>query len=232
MLTFTKPADVNEVTAGGTAAAWIAYLASLGSLVTLLVLHVVRPDLAPSRHMVSEYALGSSNWLAALYFLLLAIGCAALLSTLIPAVRTTGGRIGLGFLGCASVGLVLAALFPMDPVDTLPGDGTTSGMMHGVAGALGMPTLIIASLILTYGLRRLPLWAPYARPLLIFAHLSWISSALMAVLIATAMQDNTIRPDAMFGWANRLLVFAYAAWIMTAARPLMLARRVIADRQG
>ncbi|WP_444855752.1 DUF998 domain-containing protein [Sphingosinicella sp.] len=222
---------MNEVTVSETAAARIAFLASLGSLVTLLVLHVVRPDLAPSRHMVSEYALGPSNWLTALYFLLLATGCAALLIALLSAVRTTGGRIGLGFLGCAAVGLVLAALFPMDPVGTLPDNGTTSGMMHGVAGALGMPTLIIASLILSYGLRRHPLWTAYARPLLIFAHLSWVSSVLMAVLIATAMQDNAIRPDAMFGWSNRLLVFAYAAWIMTAAWPLMLARRIVADGQ-
>src|SRR5215203_6838015 len=89
-------------------AARVAVGASALALVTLLVLHVVQPQLAPSSHMISEYAVGRQGWLMALCFGAFAASSAATLVAVAPDARKVTGRLGLGFLLLASIGLAMA----------------------------------------------------------------------------------------------------------------------------
>jgi Protein of unknown function (DUF998) len=44
-------------------------------------LHVLKPEMDPSWHMISEYALGRHGWIMRLAFISLAISCVALFFT-------------------------------------------------------------------------------------------------------------------------------------------------------
>ena len=52
----------------------------------------------------------------------------------------------------AAVGLVMAARFPMDPVSTPPAQMSHAGRMHGVAFLLGVPSMVLAVLVLSLAL--------------------------------------------------------------------------------
>jgi hypothetical protein len=201
-------------------AARVAVAGGLLSLIPLGSLHVLRPDLDPSWHVISEYAVGEYGWLMALCFLSMAIGSASLFVTLLPQVRTVGGRIGLGFLSAAVVGLAMAAMFPMDPIAAAPEGATTSGRMHGVAGAIGVPGMVVSAVVLSYSLKAKPRWAPLRLPLLALAHLTWVSFVLLFIFLAILMQRHTMSGPWKVGWANRLLMYAYGTWVMIAAWPV------------
>ena len=62
----------------------VAFGAGAAGLLLLVGLHFAKPDVAPSWHMVSEYAIGRHGWLMTACFALLAISCAALLVALQP----------------------------------------------------------------------------------------------------------------------------------------------------
>jgi hypothetical protein len=200
-------------------AARIAFAGGLLSLVLLAALHVLRPDLDPSWHVISEYAVGDYGSVMALCFLSLAVASASLFVALFPQVRTVGGGIGLAFLLAAAVGLAMAAMFPMDPITVAREDATTSGRMHGVAGAIGVPSMVVTAVVLSYALRKKPLWAPFRLPLLALGHLTWVSFVLMFVFLAILMQRHTMSGPWAVGWANRLFMLAYGGWVMIAAWP-------------
>lgn len=114
----------------------------------------------------------------------------------------------------------MAAIFRMDPITTSPDNATVSGQMHGIAGTIGAPSLVVAAVVLSYVLRKKPLWAPFRLPLLAVAHLTWVSFVLMLVFLAFLMQRHTMSGPWMVGWANRLLMLAYGGWMMIAAWPV------------
>jgi len=217
----------NTMMAGGSAvsplsrtAARIAFAGGLLGIVLLAALHVLKPDLDPSWHMVSEYALGAHGWVMALCFLSLALGCASLFVALLPRIDGIAGRIGLFFLLAAAVGLAMAAMYPMDPITVKPENASHSGKMHGVSAMIGVPSLVIAAVLLGFALRAKPLWAPYRKWLMTMAHLTWIALILMFALLAMLIQQGVDSPGGFVGFANRLLMLAYGGWIMTAAWPM------------
>jgi hypothetical protein len=200
-------------------AARIAFVGGLVSVVLLAALHLLKPDLDPSWHVISEYAVGDYGWVMALCFLSLAIASASLFVVLLRQVGTIGGRIGLAFLLAAAVGLAMAAMFPMDPITVAPEEATVSGRMHGVAGAIGVPSMVVATVVLSCALRKKPLWAPFRLPLLALGHLTWVSFVLMFIFLAILMQRHKMSGPWVVGWANRLLMLAYQGWVMIAAWP-------------
>jgi hypothetical protein len=185
------------------------------ALLALAVLHLVRPDLEPSRHMISEYAIGPHGWIMTLCFAAFAVASAALLVSLIGIVHTPLGWVGLVALAAAVVGLGFGAAFPMDPVSTTPDTMSFSGRMHGVGFMVGVPGEILAVLLLSLALRGQPGWE--GLPLLWLTAVVWVSLAVMAWALMNFMKQ----PDGptIMGWANRLLMIGYAAWIMLAAWP-------------
>ena len=93
------------------------------ALTALAALHVLKPEIHPSRTMISHYALGSHGWVMALSFAAFGGASAALFAALLmliaPMPSVLGG-VGLALLLAAAVGLAMAARFPMDPVSTAP----------------------------------------------------------------------------------------------------------------
>ena len=188
-------------------AARLSWAAATTALVLLAALHVLSPEFDPSWRMVSEYALGDYGWVLALLFLTWALSCVTLFFAIKPHIQTIAGKIGLGFLLTAAVGMSMASVFDV------------SHDLHGLAAMIGMPSLPIAAMLTSVSLVRNPAWSSARRWLLWTANLTWISLVLMsaAVFIGLSQSGGEFGSDVLAGWPNRFLVVAYCAWLITAA---------------
>ena len=188
----------------------ISLTSSVATLVFLAVLHLLSPEFDPARRMVSEYALGNYSWILSLMFLAWALSCIALFFAIKPDVRTTGGRVGLGFLLLSALGMSMAAVFDVNH------------NLHGLAAMIGMPSLPIAAVLISVSLGRNSSWTSARRLLIWTAILTWVSLILMNVGIFTGFsQTGEALPGAWFGWANRFLIAAYTIWLMVVAWRLL-----------
>jgi hypothetical protein len=199
----------------------LSLAASIATLLTLAVLHILSPEFAPSWRMVSEYANGNYSWVLALMFIFWAISSWILALVIWSEVKTTAGKIGLYFLIASGIGEAMAAVFDINH------------SLHGLASLIGIGSLPIAAILISTSLGRTETWFAAKKSLLVTANLTWISVLLMgvtfAILITTYTQAGgdmtspevpTSLPDgviAWVGWANRFLIVAYCAWVIHVA---------------
>ncbi len=193
-----------------------AQLTAAAALLALLLLHLLSPELDPSWHMISEYAYGRAGPLLTVLFLCWAASCGCAAASLVPLLKGGWAKVALALLALSGAGALMGAMFDV------------RHDLHGVAFALGVPTLPLAALMVSMRLSRR---APEARtPLLVSAHATWISLALqvgtMALFISALVRAGAFHPEtkqvltslpegvpAVVGYANRVLVVAYLAWL-------------------
>src|ERR671911_3020862 len=97
-------------------------LAGAAMFVLLLaMLHLLKPELDPSWHFISEYAIGRYGWIMVLAFLSLAFSYVGLFLALRSQLQTIAGRTGLALLLVSALGLIIGAVFTTDPI-TATGD--------------------------------------------------------------------------------------------------------------
>ncbi len=188
-------------------AARLSFGAGIASLLFLATLHVLSPEFDPSWRMVSEYALGNYGWALTLMFLSQALSCIALFFALKSQIQTVGGKIGLFFLLTACLGMTMAAKF----------DWRSS--LHGLSALIGIPSLLIASIVISVSLGRKQAWSSARNSLLLTTSLTWMSFIWMlaTIFIGLAHSNGKFGPDVLVGWPNRALIIAYTAWLMIAA---------------
>ena len=204
--------DASHIAARGAIGA--AGLASLA----LGALHILRPDLDPSRQMISEYAIGRFGWLMTVCFALFAAASSSLFVALMGNTSTLVGRIGLIFLLVAATGLAMGAAFQTDPISTAPDAMTFSGRMHAMSFMIGVPGVLFATLLLSLALRTYETWV--GLPLLSLTAIIWLSLAVMAVAIVVTMKHLGVDLSSIVGWTNRLFMAAYALWVIVVAWPM------------
>jgi hypothetical protein len=183
----------------GTAAiGFIAYAA-----LALLSMQVLRPDLAPASHMISEYAVGPYGWVMQTVFVGLGAGSAMLLVGLIRSGPTSiAARLGIVLLAVASIGLIVSAIFPMD----LPGaPSTTSGYLHNLSFLVNVTSIILAIVLLTASFGGDPRWRSYRRTSV---------TLLSLIALAFVLQFLTLRKGAPYGLANRFFISVLLAWVI------------------
>ena len=214
----TKTEYGQLVTAIPVAAARVAFAGGAAFVLLLAALHVIRPDLDPSWHFVSEYAIGEYGWMMAVAFLALALSYVALFVTLRLQIQTLAGRIGLALLLVSSVGLILAGLFTTDPLLASPEARTARGKLHSVGGTLGIVIPFAAALI-SWSLARSRGWSLARVPLLWSAGLVVIGFLVSAGSLAVLLWQSggTFGPEVPVGWPNRLEIMAYTLWPMVVA---------------
>lgn len=202
----------------------LAAQAAIGSaalaVIALASLHVLKSDLHPGLTMISRYALGSHGWLMAVCFAAFGVASGSLFVALLPHVSTLAGRIGLVFLLTAAIGLVMAACFPMDPVGTPPATMSHSGRMHGVSFVVGVPSMVLAVLVLSIALGNQPAYASV--PLMTLTAVVWLSLLTMIgimLVVGPGKAPDPNGPERFVGWPNRSLMVGYAAWLIVAAWP-------------
>jgi hypothetical protein len=101
-----RTASARRLSAAGSAAAALVAIA-------LVALHVLRSDLEPASHRLSEYALGSWGWLMSSAFVSAAAGVWLLRRALPAGDRLRPTRT---LLAVAAVGFAVSALIPTDPL--------------------------------------------------------------------------------------------------------------------
>ena len=102
-------------------------------LILLAVLHFIKPELDPSWHFISAYAIGDHGWIMVLAFLSLALSCVSLFVAIRSQLRTVAGRIGLALLLVSAPGLTIAAVFTTDPITVSKDAVTTEGTLHNLS---------------------------------------------------------------------------------------------------
>jgi len=201
-------------------AARAAIASAVLAVVALTVVHLLKRDLDPSRTMISRYALGPYGWLMALCFAAWAAASALLFVALAPGPSSRLDRMGQILLLAASIGLAMAARFPMDPDGTPRREMSFSGRMHGIAFLIGVPALVLAATTLSISLPRDGSHA--AMPLLLLAAAIWLSLIAMIAIGTMVGPDHGPNPQVpwLFGWVNRSLMVAYSLWLIVVAWPI------------
>jgi hypothetical protein len=195
-------------------AARAAVTSAVLALVALTAVHLLKRDLDPSRTMISRYALGQHGWVMALCFAAWAAASALLFIALAPGPSSSLDRAGQILLLVASIGLAMAARFPMEPAGTPRREMSFSGRMHGIAFLVGVPALVLAATILSISLAGDGSHA--AAPLLLLTAAIWLSLIAMISILRMVGPDHGPNPHVpwLFGWVNRLLMVAYSLWLI------------------
>ncbi len=198
-------------------AARLSFVAAATFVVLLAALHFIKPEFDPSWRVISEYALGDHGWIMVIAFLSLALSCVSLFVAIRSQTRTTGGKTGLAFLLVAATGLIIAAIFPTDPITASRDELTTHGTLHGLGAALGIGFPIAATLI-GWSLARNQAWSSARRSLAWSAGLTWIGFLVFALSMAFMFPDDgKFGPDVLIGWPNRFMMAAFSVWLMVVA---------------
>lgn len=189
------------------------------ALALLALLHVLSPELDPSWHMVSEYAFGAHGTVLSVFFWCWGLASmTAALAVLFLAERWAQ-RLGGALVFLSGVGAVAGGLFDV------------KHELHGLAFALGVPTLPIGALLLTGLLAGV---APSQRTRLrVAAHATWLAilvmGVAMAMFIASLKAAGAFHPESkevlaalpdgvtsVSGYANRLLIMVDVVWLLAA----------------
>ena len=199
-----------------------AALVSLGAAVAFVVLlaalHVIKPELDPSWHFISEYAIGDYGWVMVLVFLSLALSYVTLFVAIRSQTQTIVGKIGLALLLVSALGLTIAAVFTTDPITASQDAVTTEGSLHNLGGMLGIAMPFAAALV-GWRLARNPAWSSAKRPLLWATGLALVAFlvSFVSVGVMVSQSGGEFGPDVLVGWPNRIEIVAYSVWLMMVA---------------
>src|SRR5215203_7027010 len=210
--------EAKPVMAISRTAALLAFAGAFTFAVLLVALHFIKPELDPSWHFISEYAIGRYGWMMVLAFLSLALGYVGLFVAIRSQLRTIIGRIGLALLLVSALGLIIAAVFTTDPITVSEDAVTTEGTLHNLGGTLGIAMPLAAGLI-GWRLARNPAWSSAKRPLLWATGLALVAFVVSFVSLGVMVSHSggKFGSDVLVGWPNRFEVLAYCVWLMTVA---------------
>jgi hypothetical protein len=206
------------VTVVSRTAALLSFAGAATFVVLLAALHFIKPELDPSWHFISEYAIGDYGWMMALAFLSLAFSYVSLFVAIRSQLRTIAGRIGLALLLVSALGLTIAAIFTTDPITVSKYAVTTEGKIHNLGGTLGIAMPFAAGLI-GWKLARNPAWSSARRPLLWATALALVTFVVsfFSLGVMVSQSGGKFGPDVLVGCPNRIEMLAYCGWLMTVA---------------
>lgn len=209
-------------------AARLAIAAILSYNILLVMLIFIRPDLDPSWHTISEWAIGPYGWVMSAAFLISAMSYAALFVMLMRQVHGTMGRIGMALLIICVIGAFGVGVFTTDPMPIRP-PLSTRGTLHVIFGTSQLMLLPFAALFINLSLaRRNPTWARARRVLLWTAGLplfGFLRFVLYSAIFVFPLGTQAYGPGVNIGWPPRFAFFTYTLWVITIAWQGMKCRR-------
>lgn len=203
--------EETEMTANLNTHRKLAYVTAISGalfVALLIVLHFVKSELDPTWNFISEYARGDFGWLMSLAFGALGISCATGAAILWPMATGWAGRIGSVLLGVSSIGMLLAALFVTDPINTPMDSLSTSGTFHTLGGQLNMTSFAI--LFLTISLVRSNQWKQVSKALWITVSICLLADVAFVISVVSA--GGTFGPGVYAGLLGRVEMFSFALW--------------------
>jgi hypothetical protein len=155
------------------AAQWIVFACAAYYVIVGAALHFLEPEYDSRYRFMSEYAWSAHGWLMTTTFFVLALA----LLTVALALRNLYGpsrsaRVGFGLLVVGAAGICVAGVFRGFP-------------LHDVGGAVGLPSVVMAALLLSWSFRRAPNWRPLFLITLLIAF--GMFTALLSMIIDVGM---------------------------------------------
>jgi hypothetical protein len=187
----------------------------LGFALVVVGLHVARPDLSAATVAVSYYVHGPYGGWLTVGLTSLGLGSLALALLLRRTLHARGAVFVQGGVGLWGVCVLLAAVFPADPMGRWTEPPSAAGLIHGVAALIGFLALPLAALALARGLRDDQDWGEAGAHLVPLGILCAVS--LLAFLTSLWPTLGANRPPVLLGLTERVLLAANLAWLMTSA---------------
>jgi hypothetical protein len=218
----TKP-----VTSISRTAARVSIVAVITYQVTLVALIFIRPDLDPSWHTISEWAIGPHGWIMSLAFLISAVSYGSLFIAIKSQTRGIGGKIGLGMLLICFIGTIGVGVFTTDPMTVVSSPMTgrtplsTTGTLHIIFGGSALMLLPFAALLINLNLAlKNKAWLSARRVLLWTSGLPFlglVGFVVHLVIFVIPLGENAYGPGVPIGWPPRFLFLSYMVWLITLA---------------
>jgi hypothetical protein len=213
----TSAALASTSAAISTRAARLAIVAIVSYQILLIVLIFVRPDLAPSWHTISEWAIGPYGWTMSGAFLISALSYAALFVMLKSQLHGSLGRMGLGILLICVIGATGVGIFRTDPMP-LHFPLSTRGTLHVIFGTSQLVLLPFAALLINLSLaRNNEAWSSARRVLLWTAGLplfGFLSFAVYSAIFVFPLGPGAYGPGVNIGWPPRFAFLTYMLWVV------------------
>ena len=181
-------------------AATISFVGVGTFMVGVALLHLLKRDLSPTQHFISEYALGDFGWIQRMDFLAVGVGTIALALTLSRVVKNPG-RIAPIFIGLFGVSALLVAFVQIDGPQPI----TTEGQAHEMISAIGFVLLISGMFVIARKFRSDPAWSALRRPTIAWAVTASVFFVFMMILGGIGQRIFIV---ACFSW---MLAMAYHA---------------------
>jgi hypothetical protein len=181
---------------------------SLIGLGAVVALHVLRPELAPVSHRLSEYAIGRYGGLMTATFACVGASLLMLAGAIVVADRRLLSSVAVVAIALAGVGMIMSGLYRTDASRS----GATADAVHSAASGLATLALIGAAAFWTTVASRRP--APVA---------------LAATAVALGAVSPALHRTRWTGLSQRLLWLTLLTWVIVAA--LELTRRVDPSNQ-
>jgi hypothetical membrane protein len=176
---------------------WIVFACAAYYVIVSATLHFLEPEYDPRYRFMSEYAWSAHGWLMTTTFFVLALA----LLTVALALRnlyepSRSARVGFGLLVLGAAGICVAGVFRGFP-------------LHDVGGALGLPSVVMAALLLSWNFRRAPGWRPLFLITLLIA--LGMFTALLSIVIDVGMP----------GLQQRIFLSLVLLWLAIVAHRLV-----------
>ena len=213
----TSAALVSTSAAISTRAARLAIVAIVSYHLLLIVLIFLRPDLAPSWHTISEWAIGPWGWMMSGAFFISALSYAALFVMLKSQLHGSLGSLGLGILLICVIGATGVGIFTTDPMP-LQSPLSTRGTLHVIFGTSQLLLLPFAALLINLSLaRNNEAWRSARRVLLWTAGLplfGFLSFAVYSAIFVFPLGPDAYGPGVNIGWPPRFAFLTYMLWVV------------------
>ena len=218
----TSAALVSTSAAISTRAARLAIVAIVSYHLLLIVLIFLRPDLAPSWHTISEWAIGPWGWMMSGAFFISALSYAALFVMLKSQLHGSLGSLGLGILLICVIGATGVGIFTTDPMP-LQSPLSTRGTLHVIFGTSQLLLLPFAALLINLSLaRNNEAWRSARRVLLWTAGLplfGFLSFAVYSAIFVFPLGPDAYGPGVNIGWPPRFAFLTYMLWVVILGWP-------------
>jgi len=202
-------------------AAWLATAAIIAYQLLLLLLIFLRPDLAPSWHTISEWAIGPYGWVMTVAFFVSAISYLSLFVAIRPYIGKGAGYVGWLLLLICIIGTIGVGMFTTDPMSNHNATVTTTGAFHIVSGTTALVLFPFAAMLINIALSQksnLKLTAGKMRLWTAFIPLAGFTAfVIYTILFVVPLGPGAYGPGVNIGWPPRVAFFTYMIWIILAA---------------
>lgn len=169
----------------------------------VVLLHDLRPNLAPTTHYISEFAVGDYAPFMVGAFVVLALAKFCIAEAL---RRTASSRWGPWALIIDGMAVLAVAFFSTD----LPGQPTTfHGMVHNAAALVSFLASLVAFVLFTNAFRGDTRWKPDAP--------KFLALTTLALLAFLAFVPSTLL-NVLPGLTQRIFIATILLWLALAAR--------------